>query len=82
MLTVMTNMKLRFAVVHGNEKLSWTSQGNNIIEQAPDWIEKSDMFRATNGVQLTVLNTSPIIKVADVKPKVKEVIKDGGTESV
>lgn len=87
---IQTTMKLRFSVQHGEEKLSWTSNGNNTPEQAPEWITKSDMFKATaravsdlilpGAAVLTVLNTSPIIKSTDLKPKKAK--PDDSTESI
>lgn len=82
MITVLTTLRLRFTMKTSlTESLSWASQGSNVIESAPDWITKTPMFRATNGAQLTVLVTEPVIQGAGLKPK-KKVVTDDSAEPI
>ena len=70
-MLVLTKQKLRFSVIESNgERLKWVSQGNNVIETAPEWIRHSKMFLAVNGSQLSVITQETTIAVS--KPAKKK----------
>lgn len=69
-MRILTKKKFRFR----NGKESFVSKGQNLIEDAPDWIEKDGMFElAVKDGSLVKLDTAPIVQgsspAEEVKPK-------------
>lgn len=63
-IRILTKKKFRFR----NDKETYVSQGNNLIEDAPDWIEKDGMFDlAVKDGSLVKLDTAPIVQGSSSK---------------
>lgn len=75
-MRILTKKKFRFR----NDKEVFVSQGQNLIEDAPDWIEKDGMFDlAVKDGSLVKLDAVPIVQgssaPAEEKPKAEPVKK-------
>ena len=65
-MRILTKLKCRFRSPDKAE--SFTSQGQNLIEDAPDWIEKDPLFPlvVADGTLIKLENT-PIVSAAEPK---------------
>lgn len=68
-MRILTKTKFRFR----NGKESFVSKGQNLIEDAPDWIEKDGMFQlAVKAGALVKLDAAPIVQGSSpAEPKKK-----------
>lgn len=58
-IRILTKKKFRFR----NGKETFVSKGQNLIEDAPDWIEKDGMFElASKDGTLVKLDSAPIVQ--------------------
>lgn len=69
-IRILTKLKFRFR----NGKDVFVSKGQNLIEDAPDWIEKDGIFElAVKDGSLVKLDTAPIVQgsspAEEAKPK-------------
>ena len=63
-IRILTKKKFRFR----NDKETYVSQGNNLIEDAPDWIEKDGMFElAVKDGSLVKLDAVPVVQGSSSK---------------
>lgn len=63
-MEIITKKRFQF----GDANTKWVSQGNMIIETAPDWIEKDPLFAlAVDDGDLTVLQTVKTVRKRAVK---------------
>lgn len=59
-MRILTKLKFRFRNGDGE---TFVSKGQNLIEDAPDWIEKDGMFElASKDGTLVKLDTTPIVQ--------------------
>ena len=59
-MRILTKLKFRFRNGDGE---TFVSKGQNLIEDAPDWIEKDGMFElASKDGTLVKLDTAPIVQ--------------------
>ena len=76
-IRILTKLKFRFR----NGKDDFVSKGQNLIEDAPDWIEKDGIFElAVKDGSLVKLDTATIVQgsspaVKETKPEPEEVPK-------
>ena len=63
-IRILTKKKFRFR----NGKEEYISQGNNLIEDVPDWVEKDGIFElAIKDGSLVKLDTAPIVQGSSSK---------------
>lgn len=71
-MRILTKLKFRFRNGDGE---TFVSKGQNLIEDAPDWIEKDGMFElASKDGTLVKLDSAPIVQgssAAEPKPAKK-----------
>lgn len=73
-MRILTKIKCRFRTPDGNE---FVSQGQNLVEDAPDWIEKDPLFPLVlSDGKLLKLDTVPVVQgSADVSKPKKTAVK-------
>lgn len=66
-IRIITKRKLRFYTPDRKESI--VTQGNNVIEEMPDWVERDLMYRTAkaSGI-LSVLASAPLQKLAENDP--------------
>lgn len=68
-MRILTKLKCRFRTLDKVDRQAFVSKGNNLIEDAPDWIEKDPLFPlvVADGT-LIKLDNQPIVSAAEADP--------------